>query len=279
MILATIITYNPNGLLRDNILRLVNEVDEILIVDNASENIPTMENNKIKFIYNDINKGIATALNQALNYAIENNFKWLLTFDQDSLIDVGYVNSLIQLFDSLEDNCIGIVGPTYKIKGSKEIKVVNEGPHFVDSIITSGNLINIDLLKENNINFDDSFFIDYVDFELCFQLKKRGFKIIQDPSTFLYHELGDISKHKLLFKTIRSTNHSYIRRYYMTRNRLEIYKRYFHLVPKWCILDAMSCFKEIVYIVLFENNKKKKIYSVFRGIRDFIFRNSGPYVH
>lgn len=98
-ILAIIISYNPDlNRLYKNIEALVKQVDEILIVDNSSNNIleiNNMKNNfdKVKIISHEENLGISISLNKGLEYARKNNYNWILTMDQDSICQANMINN------------------------------------------------------------------------------------------------------------------------------------------------------------------------------------------
>ncbi|HFD1829665.1 TPA: glycosyltransferase, partial [Enterococcus faecium] len=83
-IMACIITYNPDiDRLIDNLNSIEEQVECILIVDNNSVNISKIEEISSKFKNSTIlkeneNTGIAGALHDAMNYAIEKEYDWVL---------------------------------------------------------------------------------------------------------------------------------------------------------------------------------------------------------
>ena len=52
--------------------------------------------------------------------------------------------------------------------------------------MTSGSFLNLKVYKEAG-PFVDKLFIDYVDFEYCLRLKKKGFKIYKLNNTYMQH--------------------------------------------------------------------------------------------
>ena len=73
-ILAGIVLYNPDiGRLIENYNAIVNQVDDVLIIDNGSDNYNDIDNyfndKKVQIIRNYNNLGIATALSQIMEYA------------------------------------------------------------------------------------------------------------------------------------------------------------------------------------------------------------------
>lgn len=288
-ILATIITYNPTSLLEENISMLINQVDSILIVDNSTNpdsqeyvNSLTNEVSILNVISNNGNKGIATALNTSLDYAKKHNYKWLITFDQDSKPTENFVKTLLKGYKEHPDNAlIAIVGPSHLLtdheitedRKAEDLEKIEMYP--ILTTMTSGNLVNVELLSQHGISFKDEYFIDYVDHEICLNISDKGLLVMQCDKAILLHNLGEISTHRFLNKNINTTNHNYIRRYYITRNRLMMYKNYYKTQKKWVLKDAREFFIDIFRIVFFEKDKFPKIKSIFWGMKDMLTNNMG----
>ena len=92
MILAGITLFNPDvARLEENISSIYGQVDRVICVDNGSDNIKSIEDcvlknwKNITIIKNGKNEGIAKALNQMFEFAIEQQYEYVLTLDQDSV--------------------------------------------------------------------------------------------------------------------------------------------------------------------------------------------------
>jgi len=147
------------------------------------------------------------------------------------------------------------------------------------SAITSGCLNNVNILNSCN-GFDSRMFIDYVDHEICLRLKTKGYKILLIPTAILYQEVGQISSHDVCGLKIPTTNHSPFRRYFLFRNKIYVFKKYFLKFPGWCIRDFGGLFKAMTKILLLEKNKKENFKYIKRGIYDGIrghFDNKWPF--
>ena len=88
---ACVVLYNPDDTIFENILTYGNYVDKLIVIDNSLkknnfliDKLSEVFESKLIYINNNDNLGIATALNQACDKAIELKFKWILTMDQDS---------------------------------------------------------------------------------------------------------------------------------------------------------------------------------------------------
>ena len=75
-----VVLYNPKENIMDTINNYINEVDVLYLIDNSnSDNSNLFRNEKIKYIPNKSNLGIAVALNMGAKKAIKDGYDWLLT--------------------------------------------------------------------------------------------------------------------------------------------------------------------------------------------------------
>lgn len=269
-----IVLYNPNlKRLYANINSCLNQVDNILLVDNGSNNIKVIQekllnNKKINILRNYQNMGIAHALNQILNLAHKNGFKYCLTLDQDSIMSKDYIKNILQ-HQNLLNNC-AIIAPCIKDTNISQINKSNEKSSIemisnAKEVISSGSFINVeDAIKVGG--FNDKLFIDYVDVDFNQRVLNAGYSIIRINDAVLYHELGYSQYHKFLGIRVLVDNHNAIRRYYITRNRLYYAKKYFGNFEYH--RERIKVWLSKIKILLFEENKKDKIKSINRGIKD-----------
>jgi rhamnosyltransferase len=93
----------------------------------------------------------------------------------------------------------------------------------------------------------------------------------------LLHNLGKETRHKFFWKLITCTNHSYQRRYTITRNRFFLYFQYVKFDLKWVISDFRAFSLETTKIILFERDKSKKLRSIVLGLKDAFYGKLGIY--
>ncbi|MBQ3835033.1 MAG: glycosyltransferase [Elusimicrobia bacterium] len=274
-ILAVIVSYNPN----DSIIKLYqsikNQVDELIIVDNFSTNKESKQiletlSKEATIIYNDKNLGIATALNQGAKYAIANGYKWLLTLDQDSEFLPGTYEKLLSSYETLPDkDKTMLIAPMYKEK-NRQINNIADNNLVIWKedcfVITSGSLIKTESF--NHIGFfEEKLFIDRVDFDFCLRLKKDGFSSKIATNIFFIHNLGNWTN-----KT-HSYNYSAKRRYYMARNAVYLFKKYFFLSPIQILINLKNSgiFLSVLKVLLYEDDKFRKISQSYKGFLDGFF--------
>lgn len=260
---AGIVTYNPDiKLLKHNIDSIINQVSMIIVVDNGSDNFDEISNfldeYRVIIVKNEKNKGIAYALNQLCNVAYKKKYDWIITLDQDSVSSDGLVKEL-----SLNINPqTAIIAPNIVYKNNeKYADYASSGVKEETWVITSASLMSLNVWNEIN-GFDDELFIDGVDKDYCIRAHKYGYKIYKDYNITLLHELGNLKCKNIFGKTIYVTNHNAFRKYYMARNAIYLdYKLKLNDSKKYII-------KLITKILLFENEKIKKINQIIIGIKD-----------
>lgn len=270
-IYGVVVLYHPFEEVLENINTYINEIDTLYVVDNSDVKNKSLvqelkKNNKIIYINNNGNQGIAHALNVGAKLAIGGGASWLLTMDQDSKFDNGTLKVLIQNIDLK----YGIISPAHFINERENIDAL-----FYNNItMTSGNLLNLKLYQSVG-PFDEELFIDCVDTEYCLRLYEKNIKIKRVNEVVLNHNLGDIQK-KLFFSV---TNHNYIRRYYISRNRFYVWNKYKKIFPEYIKFEKTLSFKEVITILLGEKNKLKNIKMILLGYIDYRKKIFGKFNH
>lgn len=275
---AIIVSYNPDSNLFDSINLLLNQVEKVIIVDNGSKEkyvkyIKSINEDKIEIILNKENLGIATALNIGVRKALENGYEWILTMDQDSKASPDMVKKMFNVYNSInreERKDILSIFPNFvdeRIQSIEENSNMNSY-EYVDADITSGNLLRKEVFEKVGF-FDDSLFIDLVDTDFCMRLNEKGIKMIKIRDAVLYHSLGESKTIKGILGSFNTSNHSALRRYYMTRNRFYIWEKYKGLNSFTLNRDKKLFKKEFLKIILGEKDKVNKIKMVLRGYKDY----------
>lgn len=240
---AGIILYNPDiNRLRDNIESIQKQVDIVYCYNNNSENTYLIEKliekySNVVLINDSVNSGIPMAINKIADIAIENNYTWLLTLDQDSICPADMIESF-ERYINISD--IGIICPLIVDSRRPKYNKPKEPISIVDFCITSGSFMNLDVFKKLG-GLDSTLFIGLVDDEYCYRLRLNNYKILQINDAVLDHELGELtpSKYSRLYITLGSLFHcekikalSYkrkvtpIRVYYATRNIIYLSHKY-----------------------------------------------------
>jgi rhamnosyltransferase len=172
---------------------------------------------------NGVNKGLSASYNAILDNVLED---WLIIFDQDSVFEYNLISSLSQAACETTET-VAAFAPT----------VISNGfsyPGFrsafwgLDWCISSGMLLNREIVKDIG-GFAKDYFIDRIDFELCFRLKKNGFIIKIVDHAKLNQVFGDGSIRK---------NYSDFRLFHQVKNTLLFGLR-----------DASEPFKGLIFVI------------------------------
>ena len=205
MVCGVTVLYNPTETegIFENINSYLYGLDKLYLVDNSEKENEKLKDkyinlsSKIEYIKMNGNEGIAKALNVAKNKAIKENYDWLLTMDQDSKFKNNDFLKMLNLVKKYFKEDIAIFSPFHKTVGSNcENKEIIEK----DTVMTSGNLLNLKIAQEIG-DFEEKFFIDEVDHDYCYRIKKENYKIIVLNKIILKHNLGNIKKYRFFSVT------------------------------------------------------------------------------
>lgn len=265
-ILAAIIIFNPElQRLEDNLNNISVQVDHVLLIDNASKNqgsLHQLEKNGTTLLCNQENKGLPYVFNRMIKYARENNFDNLLLLDQDSICSENLVSEYKK---HLGGKKVCLV--PYLIHRNNDYnehyKIEKKGDYeIVETSINSGTLINLNLLPKDLL-FDESFFVDCVDYDFFLRLKKKSLPTLRVNSAQLLIDLGNLKTHRLFGKVFFSNNYSPFRLEKQFEDRVKFLKK-FPLEKFSREILVISLFS-VLMILLFEPNKLNKILAILKG--------------
>lgn len=274
-ICSVFILYNPNlGLLESNVKLAASSTKRVLLFDNSSDPLPQPFLHKIKqenveYKFNNGNAGIAAALNAGLKWAESYGYSHLLTMDQDSQFPIEFVQASTS-FLRKDTAKLGVLCPNLiPFKGAMRSQMKTKTSPL-SYALSSGSIMNVDVCVTLG-GFQNKFFIDGVDQEICFNLRKNGYEIVQINNVYMQHNLGNNAREiKLLGRHLFNVlNESSFRYYYMYRNYLEICKMYRESLPQDCRELKTSLVKTFIKMLLFEPDKCSKIRFAIKGIIDY----------
>lgn len=276
---AAVVWCNPDPDVLDNIKTYLNQVEKLYISDNSE---PSLDNSileevkkikNVEYLGHRSNLGISPALNKAAKKAIADGFEYLITMDEDGIASEGMVKGLLEVIESSPD--IGLVAaehinlefhkmPTEKI--TKEVLYT----------MTNGNVISLTAYQKVG-EFLEELVIDHLDHEYCLRLKLYGYKVLKTTNAIVFHTLGKATRKKLLFFHLYPTNHSPARLYYRTRNRFYVDRIYKKKIPGYVWEDRKNMFRELVAIILYDDDLLKKLKMMFKGYIDYRKNRMGRY--
>ena len=271
---AGIVTYNPEiECLHKNITAIVEQVDIIYIIDNNSKNskdieklIKNYEKCHLKMLQE--NEGIAKALNIICEDAYKDGYEWILTLDQDSICPSNLIEEYVKYLKL--ENCAMLSAIIFDRNKKTVNTTKNIGYSEIKECITSGSLLKLSVWNEIN-GFDEILFIDGVDFDICYRIIKKGYKIYRINTVVLNHEIGKSEIKTILIWKVIVMHHSPFRKYYIARNNIYLARKNKQSVIK----SILRNIKLLVLAILYENSKVHKIKNIIKGTIDgFFIRNN-----
>jgi len=271
-IAAVVVWYKPEVDYLTNLASFSSLVAHTWVIDNSSEDHSSwlIDFEAVTYVPFMKNHGVAYGMNQGCKLAIQNQYKYILTMDQDSSFDrevlIKHVNKALIL---MENPLVSIVAPTFKNEQIKQTK----HPYEISSVITSGNILRLESWYALG-GLRNQFFMDQIDHEFCIRLKKNGYKIYVNPAIVMKHKIGNPITKKIFGKLFTSSNHYWGQRYYYIRNSLYIRK-----IHSDYSKPLRLYFRDITMIILttilVEKNVFMKILAMVLGYLDFLMNRFG----
>jgi len=288
---ALISLYNPNNLqIIKNNIEILDELGIFtVLVDDFSDKKIIFELDQILsqfknifFIEKQDNLGIGNSLNLGCEYLKSLGYSWVLTLDQDSVLDKNWINILFDTYKKFLFNRDDVFIFHSIPKDPDTQEIFN---FFLDSTswenvvlshfsFTSGSVMSL-LIWEKLGKFDEELFLDYVDFDLCFRARLSGYKIYGVTNSIMLHKVGERRIDSFLGRKFVLINHSPIRLYYAVRNSYILRKKYGKVYRDFKEGDRKFMIKRIIKTLLFESNKLLHTYYVLIGIVHAVFQKTG----
>jgi rhamnosyltransferase len=281
-------------------------VDRIFVIDNSPKllDFSSLKSEKIIIEHHPENIGISGGLSIGIEWAIENKYDFLWTFDQDSEPLPETLETLIYYYKKLNttESPIGIIAPlSIDIQSNQELEGAIWGEYkFVpasvyknynlrdfyhkdfyecDIVITSGSLVNLEAAK-NVESPNKELFIDAVDWDYCMKMRSKSYCVVVVAKSIMYHNFGSYKEdHLQANNLIPIYTYSALRYYYTLRNhtfvetRLAYQSGSLHLS---ILFRIKALIKKVIKILLYDQEKVVfKIYACIAGTIDGIIGNLG----
>lgn len=278
---ALVITHEPDlERLADVLAALITQVTGVAVVDDGSSAEQALEIERMadlagaSWLPLEANRGQAAALNHGLAWARERGFALALMLDQDSVPLEGMVERLVGALAAAQES-VAAVGPCYvdardgkesgfwRYRGfrPRQLRRAERGGTVIDCdfLITSGCLVRLAALKTIG-TMDERLFIDSVDRDWCYRARALGFSLLGVPAARLDHQLGGR-------RVGRRIVHSPDRLYYMTRNRVHLY-RLVQTPRAWILSDVSRMLAKLVVASTWFGPRRSNLFAMLQGLVD-----------
>lgn len=279
---VVIVTYNPTiEAFAKKMTRYLAATPHVVVVNNG-ESLQATDFASHVIELGD-NLGIARAQNVGVAALQKQGVPFVFFLDQDSELSAGYFAAMLAEWHRIAqtDPKIGLLSPivrdrTYHnesvprgIRDGRVVKLpvpITAWPVASVLPISSGILTTIAIFTAAG-GIDDALFIDWVDFQLDFNIMTAGYQTYYTNVAYIEHAIGQKEAHKFLGKTIYPTSHPLFREYYFTRNALVVGRQFQAAYPG--LLKFVWRSLAIKYLFAFyEKNTFKRLVQLTRGIRD-----------
>lgn len=276
-----IVNYNTEKLILDCLDSIYEKTEglefEVIVVDNDSPNKPDIlkNDNRIKYIQSDTNLGFGKANNLGVK---ESNGKYIFCLNPDTLL---INNAIKELFDFIEKHSeCGICGSNLYHEDrtpGHSYEVLDPGIYqeFINSRTCTFQKFNENFNKTNHHKevshvvgaslmiskklfdeiggFDKDFFMYLEETYLCYEVKKKGYKIFNVPNAEIIHLEGQSFTLRTKFEDMFFEG----RKTYL----IKVYgKPYYYLSN---LIYAINCILNIIYLI-FKGKKNEVNINLYR---------------
>lgn len=253
----------------------------IVVNNNSHLNNFKFSNNHFVFLNNYNNYFLAGAYNLGLDYIRKNNFdvKYIAFFDEDSefkKINEIFNFSYFQYFNN--NNKIASISPQYFDINSQSfpnylqinkyyLKYLNNNQNFLNVTFTINSFSVWTYKSILEIGyFDTKLMLDHIDTDYCLRANLLGYSIFINRDYTFNHSIGQRIPYRFCFFNFNASNHTIVRRIFITKNSILILKKHFKNFPILFYLIITRLIYDILGILIVEKNKILKLKSIVIGI-------------
>jgi rhamnosyltransferase len=302
---AVLVTYNPDPSMLEAVIQAaVEQVDELLILDNGSDpgaqaevlaaaqkwGASAPDTALVTARTLGQNRGLAVAFNEAIDFARSRGHEFLLLLDHDSVLAPGAVPTLVREYFRLAPQ--GFVGAVEAFNEEPSVMPTDdflEGylrrrSHSTAAGVTeeflttnSGFLLPLAIVDKVG-RFDESFFVDAVDFEFGLRLRSSGWAVYRIPSARILHRRGEPTEARVGPLRWRFRQVAPQRHYYVGREALRLSGRYIRRYPLIGLFLLSMPLREAALVVLFYPDKGTHLRALGVGMLHAATGVRGPYM-
>jgi rhamnosyltransferase len=272
-VLAVVVSFNGRDETVRNARALRSQVPRVHIVDNGSDadSLRALDDLRsdpgISVETLGENFGVGHALNRGVARALAEGLTWVLTMDQDTLVEPGLALAFA--------TAVGQNPGAACFASARSDRNATGSVRTVPYAITSGTLVRVSVLDAVG-GYDEGFFVDAIDFDLSLRLRSAGHEIRLVPGARIRHQLGE--SHELRgFAARFYARHAPVRRYYMYRNFLHLAERHVRMFPWFIAKLAVAHLILAVLLGFFDPRPRESYQAIVRGLRDYRAGTLGRY--
>lgn len=266
-VVGVVVTFRPSASFDDALTSFVNQLSTTVLVSN-DEDPATIERlhqlidplrshdvsgrkGTVLPIFNRRNRGLSAAFNQALGALAGSDFEGLLLLDQDTHLRPGAVAALVKEWKELsrrvQVGAIGChnleqvqvsgfpLGALDRVRGMyvshrSTPSAAGTSPTEQPVFQNSGTMLPFQALQGAG-TFDERMFVDAVDYDYSFRLRKLGYRIFRSAEAQADHSVGTPFTTRVLGRELRLRTYSTQRSYYIVRDTTRLLRKWWMSFP------------------------------------------------
>ena len=219
--LVSIILVNWNGLADtreclQSLARITYRNYSVIVVDNGSRNGDAAAiragHSEVTVIENGKNLGFTGGNNVGINYALKSGADYILCLNNDTVVDPGFLEPLVQALEECphagiataaiyyhdQPERLSALGCWVDLSKAAPVGHIDDPPGHGISLIDTTEVAAVDgcvLLMRRAValatgGFDDRFFAYVEDADLCFRARRAGWRCLAVPASHVWHKIG-----------------------------------------------------------------------------------------
>ena len=304
---AVIVTFFPNEENLNNISFIASQVTELFLFDNTPhdklnflDEAGGKRNLKVNFynlqskyrnihlIFNGENIGLPINYNIGLRLALDLGMEFLILFDQDSKINEQTIPELLKEYFKLNQRFkVGGIGSS-NFDSEKDDFSPNVNFRSKKSSFYEDNELSEVIVKENSglllpINifnvigsFNEAYFLDGLDYDLCMRLRLHGFRIFRSKKSLIIQAAGSLLTRKLFGFKIKFRYRGPDRTYLIFKSYLTLLLSYWKSSFQFSLKIIYDLVLIKIKIIFLYENKKAHLSNAFKGSIDALFSIKKP---
>lgn len=272
---SVVVLFNPKPENLLNLSRISEFSKTLFVIDNSDvvTDLVSIQANNIIYIKNEYNIGLDRALNIGIKKCLADiECTHVALFDQDSFPGPKMFENLISFLEKCDDKVVAVSPQILDLKNIKHAHLTKA--ENIDIVITSGTLYPRNAFEKVGL-MDETFFIDYIDYEWCLRAKSLDYKIVRVYNATLFHNMGDSFIN--FFGASKPLHVNNKRHYYIIRNQLIfIFRPYIPFYYK--VLHFFKLIYRIPAYIFFSDDKVFTVRLIIKAFKDYL-NNREQYSH
>lgn len=281
---AVVVLYGPDDGSRDCIRAVHQQVARVWLVDNSPERSGVAEwalgLSGVTLLHEGQNIGLGAAYDLAFEAAEAAGLTWMVTLDQDTVLDADYLAEMARGVSEWEASRqssgrppLGVAGPMFRNPRALPGEAHTAASELETTmVVSSGALMPVSTWRSVG-GFHPGLIVDYVDTEMCLRVRAAGYAVIQLPAVLMTHGMGYTAEHRVLGLRRRSSNYPATRHYYMNRNLVLTARSAGGW--RWGLAEQARRLRFIALTLAVEPQRTAKAAAMLRGLRDGFMGRQG----